>query len=116
MIGIFNLYNTFIPERREKLLPFYRLLKKETAFETNEAHKITLKALTEDLQSAYQMSLRLPITNRLYVIMAGTSFSAAGFVLMIEDDTQTANGTSEHKIYATVSFGSRNFEPNQLKK
>ena len=34
---------------------------------------------------------------------------------MIEDYTQTVNGTSEHKIYAPVSFVSRIFKPNQLK-
>ena len=47
--------------------------------------------------------------------MADLSLYAAGFVLMIEDYTQTANGTSEHRIYALVSFGSRIFKPNQLK-
>ena len=115
MIGFFNFYKAFIPELGEKLLPFYRLLKKETDFEINEEHNIMLKKLTQDLQSACEISLRLPMTNRQYVIMADASFYAAGFVLMIEDYTQTANGTSEHKIYAPVSFGSRIFKPNQLK-
>ena len=74
-----------------------------------------LKKLTQDLQSACEISLRLPMTNRQYVIMADASFYAAGFVLMIQDYTQTANGTSEHKIYAPVSFGSCIFKPNQPK-
>ena len=55
------------------------------------------------------------MTNRQYVIMADASFYAAGFVLMIEDYTQTANGPSEHKIYAPVRFGSRIFKANELK-
>ena len=74
-----------------------------------------LKKLTQDLQSDCEISLRLPMTNRQYVIMAGASFYAAGFVLMIEDCIKTANRTSEHKIYAPVSFGSRIFKLNQLK-
>ena len=114
VIGFFNFYKAFIPEL-EKLLPFYRLLKKETDFEINEEHNIMLNKLTQDLQSACEITLRLPMTNRQYVIMADASFYAAGFVLIIEDYTQTANGTSEHKIYAPVSFGSRIFKPNQLK-
>ena len=64
MIGFFNFYKAFIPELGEKLLPFYRLLKKETDFEINEEHNIMLKKLTQDLQSACEISLRLPMTNR----------------------------------------------------
>ena len=41
--------------------------------------------------------------------MTDASIYAAGFVLMIEDYTQTASGTSENKNYAPVSFGSRIF-------
>ena len=68
-----------------------------------------LMKLTKDPQSAYEISLRLPITNRQNVIMTDASIYAAGFVLMIEDYTQTASGTSENKNYAPVSFGSRIF-------
>ena len=55
------------------------------------------------------------MTNRQYVIMADASFYAAGFVLMIKNCTKTANGTSENKIYAPVSFGSHIFKPHQLR-
>ena len=90
MIGFFNnFYKAFISELGEKLLSFYRFLKKETDFETSEEHNIMLKKLTQDLKSACEISLRLPMTNRQYVIMADASFYAAGFVLMTEDYTQT---------------------------
>ena len=115
MICFFNFYKTFIPELGERLLSFYRLIKKEADFETSEEYRIMLKKRTQDLQSACEISLRLPMTTRQYVVMADASFYAAGFVLMIEDCTQTANGTSEHKIKAPVSFGSRIFKLNQLK-
>ena len=74
-----------------------------------------LKKLTKDLKSGCEKSLRLPMTNRQYVIMADASFYATGFVLSIEDHTKRTNGTPEHKIYAPVSFGSRIFKANQLK-
>ena len=38
LIGFFNFYDAFILELGEKLLPFNRLLKKETAFKINEEH------------------------------------------------------------------------------
>ena len=95
MISFFNYYNAFIPELGEKLL--HSLLKKGTDFGTSKERNILLKKLTQDLQSACEMSLRLPMTNRQYVIMADESFYAAGFVLMIEDHTQTANGTPTPK-------------------
>ena len=107
IILFFNFHKAFLQELGKKLLPFYRLLK----IETNEEHNIMLKKLTKDIQSAREISLRLPMLNR-HVIMADKSFHAAEIVLMIEDHTQTANGTSEHKNYAPVSFGSRIFKPN----
>ena len=74
---------------RRKAACFYKLTKKETDFETNEEHNVKLTKLTQDLHSACDVSLRLPMTNRQYAIMAEASFYAAGFVLMIEDYTQT---------------------------
>ena len=52
------------------------------------------------------MSLRLPKTDKKYVIMADASFYAAGYVKMIEDYTvnEKNDGT---KIYAPVTFGSK---------
>ena len=55
------------------------------------------------------------MTNRANVIMAVASFYCAGFESMIEDDTQTANITSDQKINAPVSFSLLFFKQNQLK-
>ena len=114
MIGFFQFYKAFIPELAEKLLPFYRLLKKDTNFVIEEDHQTMLEKLTNDLRTACDLSLRLPKVDQQYVIMADASFYAAGYVLMIEDYT-TNDDNQELKIYAPVSFGSRIFHPNQLK-
>ena len=116
MIGFFMFYKAFIPELADKLLPFYKLLKKDSDLKTTEEHKIMLEKLTNDLQTACEMSLKLPKTNKQYVIMTDASFYAAGFVLMIEDYTDKKHDqNAETKPYAPVSFGSRIFQPNQLK-
>ena len=60
MIGFFQFYKAFIPELAEKLLPFYRLLKKGTNFVIEEEHQVMLEKLTNDLRTACDLSLRLP--------------------------------------------------------
>ena len=114
MIGFFQFYKAFSPELAEKLLPFYRLLKKDTNFVIEEEHQVMLEKLTNDLRTACDLSLRLPKVDQQYVIMADASFYAAGYVLMLEDYT-TNDDNQELKTYASVSFGSRILYPNQLK-
>ena len=46
--------------------------------------------------------------------MTDASFSAAGYAIMIEDDPQQKY-TSTRKTYAPVAFGSKRFNPTQLK-
>ena len=50
------------------------------------------------------MSLRLPLPDNQLVIMCDASEHAAGYVLLIEDYTDTENGPM--KSYAPVAFGS----------
>ena len=114
IIGLFQFYKAFIPELAEKLLPFYRLLKKDTKFVIEEEHPVMLEKLPNDLRKACDLSRRLTKVEQQYVIMADASFYAAGYVLMIEEYT-TNEDNQELKVYAPVSFGSRIFHPNQLK-
>ena len=110
IIGFFQFYKAFIPD----FLPFYRLLKKDTNFLIEDEHQVVLENLTNDLRTACDRSLRLPKVDQQYVIMADESFYTAGYILMIEDYT-TNEDNQELKVYAPVSFGSRNFHQNQLK-
>ena len=113
MIGFFQFYKAFIPELAEKLLPFYRLLKKDTNFVIKEEHQVMLEKLTNDLGTACDLSLRLPKVDQQYVIMADASSYAARYLLMTEHYT-TNEDNQELKVYAPVSFRSRTFQPNQL--
>ena len=60
------------------------------------------------------MTLRLPKVGCWYVILADASYHAAGFVLMIEDYVFN-NAGRELKVYSPVTFGSKIFQPAQLK-
>ena len=59
MIGFFQFYKAFIPELAEKLLPFHRLLKKDTIFVIEEEHQVMLEKLTNDLRTACYFSHKL---------------------------------------------------------
>ena len=57
MIGFVQFYKAFIPELAEELLPFYRLLKKDTNFVIEE-EQVMLEKLTNDLRTACDLSLQ----------------------------------------------------------
>ena len=103
-----------MPSLGEKLIPFYRLLRKDIAFQTNEEHQKSLEVLKHDLIQATEITLRLPKPGLQYVILCDASYHGTGFVLMVEDYVKTDN-RGEMKTYAPVSFGSRLFNTAQLK-
>ena len=112
-IGFCQFYKPFLPRLAEKLLPFYQLLKVDQEFILGEDQLSSFETLKNDLATICSNNLRLPTKDSQYVILADASFYAAGYVLMIEDYTTSSNGQS--KIYAPVCFGSRIFQPAQLK-
>ena len=59
-----------------------------------------------------KMSLRLPLPDKQLVIMCDASEHAAGYVLLIEDYTETNDGST--KSYAPVAFGSQRFTEGQM--
>ena len=59
MIGFVQFYKQFIQELKEKLLPFYQLLRNETDFKTTDEHEEILHTLKTNLHYACQLSLRL---------------------------------------------------------
>ena len=72
-----------------------------------------MKVLKQDLQQTMERTLRLPLADKQYVIMAEASDFAAGFILLIEDYTQDQNGP--RKSYAPVALGSHKFNQAQYK-
>ena len=68
--------------------------------------------INENLAKAAKMSLRLPLPDTQLVIMCDASEHAAGYVLLIEDYTETNDGPT--KSYAPVAFGSQRFTEGQM--
>jgi hypothetical protein len=114
LAGFFQFYRQYLPNLAETLLPFYKLLRDTSEFLITEEHHTAMEKLTTGLKNACEMTLRLPMADKQYVIMADASWHAAGYVLMIEDYTKNEKG-KEVRTYAPVAFGSKTFAPAQVK-
>ena len=113
LIGFVQCFRNFIPDLDEKLLPFYKLLRKDTDFIISNAHTEALEAWKMDLINATNLTLRLPKPGLQYVLFCDASYHSTGFVLMTEDYLVDQKGQHK-KMYAPVSFCSRLFNDTQL--
>ena len=109
LIGFTQFFRNFIPNLGEKLMSFYKLLKKDSVIETTEKHVKALEVIKKDLEvEATNVTLRLPKPGLQYVILCDVSYHGKGFVLMVEDYVNET-GKKERKTYAPVSFESHLF-------
>ena len=60
------------------------------------------------------MALKQPLKDKQLIVMSDASFTAAGYAIMIEDDPQQKL-QFKRKTYAPIAFGSKTFNPTQLK-
>ena len=111
-IGFVQFYRQYIPRLAEKLVPLYKLLQKDVKYELTQIHKDAIFDINENLANAAKMSLRLSLPDKQLVIMCDASEHAAGYVLLIEDYTETNDGPT--KSYAPVAFGSQRFTEGQM--
>ena len=111
-IGFVQFYRQYIPRLAEKLVPLYKLLQKDVKFQLAQVHKDAIFDINENLANAAKLSLRLPLPDKQLVIMCDASEHAAGYVLLIEDYTETNDGPT--KSYAPVAFGSQRFTEGQM--
>ena len=111
-IGFVQFYRQYIPKLAEKLVPLYKLLQKDVKFAMMQVHKDAIFDITENLARAAKLSLRLPLPDKQLVIMCDASEHAAGFVLLIEDYTESND--DKKKTYASVAFGSQRFTEGQM--
>ena len=111
-IGFVQFYRQYIPKLAEKLVPLYKLLQKDVKFAMMQVHKDAIFDINENLARAAKLSLRLPLPDKQLVIMCDASEHAAGYVLLIEDYTES-NGDKK-KTYAPVVFGSQRFTEGQM--
>ena len=114
LIGFVQFFRNFFPNLGHKVLPFYKLLRKENVLAITNDHHESFNTLKADLTRASGSTLRLAKPGLQYVILCDASFHATGFVLMIEDYLIDQEGKTK-KIYAPVSSGSRLCTTTQLK-
>ena len=81
-------------------------------YELTQIHKDAIFDINENLANAAKMSLRLPLPDKQLVIMCDASEHVAGYVLLIEDYTESDAGPM--KSYAPVAFGSQRFTEAQM--
>ena len=105
-------YRQYIIRLAENLTPLYKLLQKDVNFEMAQQHKGTIFEINENFAKAAKLSLRLPLPDKQLVIMCDASQHAAGYVLLIEDHTESDDGTM--KSYAPVAFDSQRFTEGQM--
>ena len=85
LIGFVQFFRNVIPNLGQKLLPFYKLLRKENVFTITNDHHESFNTLKADLTRAKDLTLRLAQRGLQYVILCDANFHGTGFVLMIED-------------------------------
>ena len=66
------------------------------------------------LDKCCDLALQQPIPNKQIALMTDASFGAAGYAVLIEDDP-SQKFTSIRKSYAPVAYGSKTFNPDQIK-
>ena len=113
LIGFVHFFRNFILNLGQKLLPFYKLLRKEKVLTITNNHHESFNTLKSDLARATDLTLRLAKLGLRNVILCDASLHGTGFVLMIENYLIDQKGKTK-KGYAPVTFGSRLFTTTQL--
>ena len=113
-IGFLNYYRNYIPRLSEPLTPFFKLLKETNKFYISTELTSNFEQLNNLLLQSCQMALKQPLKDKQVIVMSDASFTAAGYAIMIEEDPQQKL-QSKRKTYAPIAFGSKTFNPTQLK-
>ena len=114
VFGFLNYYRNYIPRLSEKLSPFFKLLKETSQFCIPNTVLDTFNELNQQLEESCSLALKQPIKNKQLILMTDASFTAADYAIMIEDDPNQKL-QSRRKTYAPIAFGSKTFNPTQLK-
>ena len=113
-IRFLNYYRNYIPRLSGKLTLFFKLLKQTSQFSIPDTILEAFKILNQQLEQSCKLALKQPIKNMQLILMTDASFTAAGYAIMIEDDPDQKL-QSRRKTYAPIAFGSKTFNPTQLK-
>ena len=116
-IGFLNYYRNYIPRLAERLTPFFQLLKTadaKTKIPITPDIMKEFREINEALGRCCQLALRKPLTGKQLVLMTDASFQAAGYAVLIEDDSNQKY-TSTRKTDAPIAYGSKTYSPSQIK-
>ena len=114
LIGSVQFLLTFIFNLGQKLLPFYKHLRKENAFSITKERHESFNTLKADLTRATDSTLRLDKPGFQYVNLCDASFHGTGFVLLTENYLNDQKSQTK-KTCAPVFFGLRFFTTTQKK-
>ena len=95
-IGFLNYYRNYIPRLSERLTLFFKLLKETSKFYISTELTSKFEQLNNLLLQSCQMALKQPLKDKQLIVMSEASFTAAGYAIVIEDDTLQ----SKRKTYA----------------
>ena len=111
-IGLVQFYRQYLPRLAEKLVPLYQLLQQNVKYVLTQVRKDAIFNINENLANAAKMSLRLQLPDKQLVIMCNASEHAAGYILLIEDYTDS--DVVSMKSYAPAAFGLQRFTEDQI--
>ena len=99
----------------ETLFPtFFKTLNETSQFYITNTVLDAFNEFNQLLEKSCKLTLKQPIKNKQLILMADTSFTAAGYAILIEDDP---NQKLQYgiKTCTPIAFGSETFNPTQLK-
>ena len=85
LVGFTLFFRSFLPNLAQKLMPWYKLLKKDVKFILKDEHLESFDNIRKDLLKATETTLSLAKPGQQYVILCDASYYSSGFVLRIED-------------------------------
>ena len=113
-LGFLNYYRNYVPRLSELLAPFYKMLKSDEKVLVSKKLVQQFEEINRALDKCCDLALQQPIPNKQIALMTDASFGAAGYAVLIEDDP-SQKFTSIRKSYAPVAYGSKTFNPDQIK-
>ena len=79
-MGLTQVFRYHIYKMNEKLIPFYKLLKKDAIVETTKEHVKSVEVINMDLIKLTIVLLQLPKPSLEYVYLCDASYNGSGFV------------------------------------
>ena len=113
-LGFLNYYHNYIPRLSEKLTAFFKLLNNDAKVMVTPDLLEQFTEINKFLDRCCELALKQSLPNKQIALMTDASVSAAGYAVLIEDDTMEKHSSTQ-KTFAPVAYRSKTFSPTQLK-